>query len=235
MRREGFELTVGKPQVVTREIDGKLHEPFERVTIDVPEEFLGAVTQLMAARKGRMEEMANHAAGWVRMDSIVPSPGLIGFRTEFLTVTRGTGIATRCSTAAAVGRRDPGPPHRLAGRRPHRFGDAVRHDQPSGARLVLRRTRRRDLRGHGRRQELPRRGHRRQHHPGEEADQHAAVDLGQHGDAAPPAAPVAGTGHGVLAEDECVEVTPGAVRVRKVDLDAGNRARITKQLKNARS
>ncbi len=93
MRREGFELTVGKPQVVTRTIGGKLHEPFEAMTIDCPEEFVGAVTQLMAARKGRMEEMANHAAGWVRMDFIVPSRGLIGFRTDFLTLTRGTGIA----------------------------------------------------------------------------------------------------------------------------------------------
>ena len=93
MRREGFELTVGKPQVVTRTIGGKLHEPFEAMTIDCPEEFVGAVTQLMAARKGRMEEMANHAAGWVRMDFIVPSLGLIGFRTDFLTLTRGTGIA----------------------------------------------------------------------------------------------------------------------------------------------
>lgn len=93
MRREGFELTVGKPQVVTRTIDGKLHEPFEVMTIDCPEEFVGAITQLMAGRKGRMEEMANHAVGWVRMDFIVPSRGLIGFRTDFLTLTRGTGIA----------------------------------------------------------------------------------------------------------------------------------------------
>jgi len=93
MRREGFELTVGKPQVVTQTIDGKLHEPFEAMTIDCPEEFVGAITQLMAARKGRMEEMTNHAAGWVRMDFIVPSRGLIGFRTDFLTLTRGTGIA----------------------------------------------------------------------------------------------------------------------------------------------
>ncbi|WP_304118757.1 translational GTPase TypA [Mycolicibacterium bacteremicum] len=93
MRREGFELTVGKPQVVTQTIDGKLHEPFEALTIDCPEEHLGAITQLMAARKGRMEQMTNHAAGWVRMDFIVPSRGLIGFRTDFLTITRGTGIA----------------------------------------------------------------------------------------------------------------------------------------------
>ncbi|MGP4000939.1 translational GTPase TypA [Streptomyces sp. 8N706] len=93
MRREGFELTVGKPEVVTKEIDGKLHEPIERMTIDSPEEHLGAITQLMATRKGRMETMTNHGSGWIRMEWIVPSRGLIGFRTEFLTQTRGTGIA----------------------------------------------------------------------------------------------------------------------------------------------
>ncbi|MDP9220101.1 MAG: translational GTPase TypA [Actinomycetota bacterium] len=93
MRREGFELTVGKPQVVTQEIDGHLHEPVERVTIDSPEEYLGAITQLLASRKGRMEQMTNHGTGWVRMEFLVPARGLIGFRTEFLTDTRGTGIA----------------------------------------------------------------------------------------------------------------------------------------------
>ena len=93
MRREGFELTVGKPQAVTQQIDGKLHEPVERLTIDCPEDFLGTVTQLLAVRKGRMEHMTNHGTGWVRMEFVVPSRGLIGFRTEFLTETRGTGIA----------------------------------------------------------------------------------------------------------------------------------------------
>ena len=92
MRREGFELTVGKPEVVTRDVDGKVHEPFERVTIDVPEEHLGAVTQLLAARKGSMRNMVNHGHGWVRLDYVVPARGLIGFRTEFLTETRGTGV-----------------------------------------------------------------------------------------------------------------------------------------------
>jgi GTP-binding protein len=92
MRREGFELTVGKPQVVTREINGKLHEPVERVAIDVPEDYLGVVTQLVSLRKGRLEQMVNHGTGWVRMDYVVPARGLIGFRTEFLTETRGTGI-----------------------------------------------------------------------------------------------------------------------------------------------
>jgi len=93
MRREGYELTVGKPQVVTQEVDGKVHEPMERLTIDAPEEYLGAITQLLAVRRGRMEQMINHGTGWVRMEFIVPARGLIGFRTEFLTDTRGTGIA----------------------------------------------------------------------------------------------------------------------------------------------
>jgi GTP-binding protein len=93
MRREGFELTVGKPQVVTREINGRVHEPVERLTIDSPEEYLGAITQLLASRKGRMEHMTNHGTGWVRMEFVVPSRGLIGFRTDFLTETRGTGMA----------------------------------------------------------------------------------------------------------------------------------------------
>src|SRR5207248_2109264 len=92
MRREGFEITVGKPQVVTRVIDGKVHEPVERVSIDAPEEFLGVVTQLLALRKGRMEQMVNHGTGWVRLEYLVPARGLIGFRTEFLTETRGTGV-----------------------------------------------------------------------------------------------------------------------------------------------
>jgi GTP-binding protein len=93
MRREGYELTIGKPRVVTKEIDGKVHEPVERLTVDAPEEYLGAITQLLAVRKGRMEQMTNHGTGWIRMEFLVPARGLIGFRTEFLTETRGTGIA----------------------------------------------------------------------------------------------------------------------------------------------
>jgi GTP-binding protein len=92
MRRESYELTVGKPQVVTKDIDGKLCEPVERLTIDSPEEHLGVITQLLATRKGRMEQMVNHGTGWIRMEWLVPARGLIGFRTEFLTDTRGTGI-----------------------------------------------------------------------------------------------------------------------------------------------
>jgi GTP-binding protein len=92
MRREGFELTVGKPEVLTREIDGKCHEPVERVAIDVPEDYIGVVTQLLALRKGSLQQMVNHGTGWARMEYLVPARGLIGFRTEFLTETRGTGI-----------------------------------------------------------------------------------------------------------------------------------------------
>ncbi len=92
MRREGFEMTVGQPRVLEREIDGKRHEPVERLSVDVPEDHVGTVTQLLAGRKGRMEHMTNHGTGWVRMDYLVPARGLIGFRTEFLTETRGTGI-----------------------------------------------------------------------------------------------------------------------------------------------
>jgi GTP-binding protein len=92
MRREGYELTVGKPQVVTQEIDGKLCEPMERLTIDIPDDYVGVVTQLLALRRGRLEQMINHGTGWVRMDYLVPARGLIGFRTEYLTETRGTGM-----------------------------------------------------------------------------------------------------------------------------------------------
>jgi GTP-binding protein len=92
MRRESFELTVGKPQVVTKLVDGKVHEPMERLTIDVPEDYVGVVTQLLGLRRGRLEQMVNHGTGWVRLEYLVPARGLIGFRTEFLTETRGTGL-----------------------------------------------------------------------------------------------------------------------------------------------
>ncbi len=92
MRREGFELTVGQPRVLERLVDGRRHEPVERMTIDVPDDYVGVITQLLALRKGRLEQMVNHGQGWVRMDYLVPARGLIGFRTEFLTETRGTGL-----------------------------------------------------------------------------------------------------------------------------------------------
>lgn len=101
MRREGFELTVGRPQVVTKTIDGQLCEPMENTTIDVPEEYMGTVTQLMAARKGRMDSMSNHGSGWVRLQFTVPSRGLIGFRTALLSSTRGTGISSSIAAGYA--------------------------------------------------------------------------------------------------------------------------------------
>ena len=121
MRREGYELTVGKPQVVTREIDGKVHEPVERLTIDAPEEYLGTITELLAVRKGRMEQMTNHGTGWVRMEFLVPARGLIGFRTEFLTDTRGTGIAHHIFEGYEPWAGEiRSPQQRLAGGRPRR-------------------------------------------------------------------------------------------------------------------
>ena len=180
MRREGYELTVGKPQVVTREVNGKVHEPVERLTIDAPEEYLGTITQLLAVRKGRMEQMTNHGTGWVRMEFLVPARGLIGFRTEFLTDTRGTGIAHHVFEGYEPWAGEhPHPHQRLARRRPRRRRHGVRHDQPAGARRAVRRADHRGLRGHDRRRELPRRRHGRQHHQGEEADQRPLLHLGQ--------------------------------------------------------
>ena len=142
MRREGFELTVGKPEVLTREIDGKRHEPVERVAIDVPEEYIGVVTQLLALRKGRLQQMVNHGTGWARMEYLVPARGLIGFRTEFLTETRGTGILHHVFEGwepwhGELRTRPTG--SLVADRRGH--DDRVRDPQPAGARLAVRRAR----------------------------------------------------------------------------------------------
>ena len=154
-----------------------MHEPVERVAIDAPEDYVGVLTQLLALRKGRMEQMVNHGTGWVRMEYLVPARGLIGFRTEFLTETRGTGILhhvfdryepwhgelrTRPSGSLVADRRGP--------------TTTFRAPQPAGARLALRRPRRRGLRGDGRRRERARRGPRRQRDEGEEADEHPLVD-----------------------------------------------------------
>ena len=127
MRREGFELTVGKPQVVTRMIDGKLHEPMESLAVDVPEEYLGVVTQLLVLRLGLLRELVNHGTGWVRMDYRIPARGLVGFRTEFVVGTRGTGVlhhvfdggirsTERCACGATdqwsrIGEESPQPMH----------------------------------------------------------------------------------------------------------------------------
>ncbi len=199
MRREGFELTVGKPQVVTRTIDGKLHEPFEAMTIDCPEEFVGAITQLMAARKGRMEEMANHAAGWVRMDFIVPSRGFDRLQDGFPHADPWhRHRERRLRRLPPVGRRHPGPPHRFAGVGPVRLDHAVRDDPARRPWPVLRRTRRGHLPGAGRRHQPARRGPRRQRHPRKEADEHALIDGRRHRDARPSARAGPRAGDGVL-------------------------------------
>ena len=131
MRREGFELTVGKPQVVTREIDGTLHEPVEAVSIDVPEEYLGAVSQLLATRRGQLVDMVNHGTGWVRIDQRVPARGLLGFRTDFLTETRGTGMLHSVFDGWAPWFGEIRARDRLGGGRPDGQGHAVLPSWPS--------------------------------------------------------------------------------------------------------
>ena len=178
MRREGFELTVGKPQVVVREIDGKTHEPVERMTIDVPEDYVGVVTQLLALRRGRMEQMVNHGTGWVRMDYLVPARGLIGFRTEFLTETRGTGLLHHVFDrwepwAGDMRLRPTG--SLVADRRGKTASFALFNLQERGTLFVE--PGRGRLRGHDHRRERARRGPRRQRHQGEAPHQHALLDL----------------------------------------------------------
>ncbi len=149
MRREGFELTVGKPEVLTKEVDGRRAEPVERVAIDVPEEYVGVVTQMLALRKGRLQQMVNHGSGWARMEYLVPARGLVGFRTEFLTETRGTGILHHVFEAWEPWHGETAvAPDRQPRRRPARTGDRLRDPQPAGARLALRLPgRRRSTRG----------------------------------------------------------------------------------------
>ena len=172
MRREGFELTVGKPEVVTREVDGKVHEPVERVTIDVPEDYLGVVTQLLALRKGRLEQMVNHGTGWVRMEYLVPARGLIGFRTEFMTETRGTGLLHHVFDRyepwhGELRTRPTG--SLVADRRGITTAYALMNLQERGQLLVG--PGRRGLRGDDRRRERALRRHGREPHQGEEAHQ----------------------------------------------------------------
>ena len=223
MRREGFELTVGKPQVVTQIVDGKVHEPVERLAIDAPEDYVGVLTQLLALRKGRLEQMVNHGTGWVRLEYLVPARALIGFRTEFLTETRGTGILhhvfdryepwhgelrTRPTGSLVSDRRGP--------------GDRVRADEPAGARADVHRADDRGLRGDDRRRERARRGSRRERDQGEEADEHARSLLGR--DRAPDPAPpdVARAGarvhsRGRVRRGDPGERAPAQARARRVE------------------
>ena len=195
MRREGFELTVGKPHVVVKVIDGKRYEPMERVTVDVPEAHVGTITTLLSTRKGELLGIVNHGTGWVRMDWRVPARGLVGVRTEFMTETRGTGVLNHVADGWApwlgAAADAPGRGH---GRGPDRADDGVRAARARGARRAVRRARRRGLRGDDRRRERAPRGDGRQPHEGEEADEHALVDLG--GDRAADAADGAVLGAG---------------------------------------
>ena len=233
MRREGFELTVGKPRVVTREIDGKLCEPVERLTIDVPEEFMGVVTQLLALRKGRLENMVNHGTGWVRMEYLVPARGLVGFRTEFLTETRGTGLLhhvfdryepwhgdlrTRPSGSLVADRHGPTTSYALLNlqERGSMFvgpgvevyegmivGENARTDD-----IDVNPTKERKLSNvrSSTSEELVRLI------PHRELSLEQALEF--------------------IREDECVEVTPRTVRLRKVVLDANQRARLSRRRSN---
>ncbi|HZQ81801.1 MAG TPA: translational GTPase TypA [Gaiellaceae bacterium] len=232
MRREGFELTVGKPEVLVREIDGKRHEPVERVAIDVPEEFVGVVTQLLALRKGRMQQMVNHGTGWARMEYTVPARGLIGFRTEFLTETRGAGIMHHVFDRwepwfGELRTRPTG--SLVADRRGQATGFAIQNLQERGSLFIA---------------------------PGEElyegmvvGENARAEDLDVNASKPkkltnmraasadelvrliPPRPLSLEQALEFISEDECVEVTPKSVRLRKVELSASKRSTATSRRK----
>src|SRR5579875_2801562 len=235
LRREGFELTIGKPQVVTRTIDGKVHEPVEHVSIDVPEEFMGVVTQLLALRKGRMQQMVNHGTGWVRLEYLVPSRGLIGFRTELMTETRGTGVL-----------------HHVFERFEPWFGEL--RTRPTGS-LVA------DRSGVTTTYTLLALQERGSLFVGAGVEVYEGMIVGENARAEdmdvnptrekkltnmrsstaeelvrliPPRQLSLEQALELIRDDECVEVTPGAVRLRKVVLDQATRARQAARHKRAR-
>jgi GTP-binding protein len=229
MRREGFEMTVGKPQVVTQEIDGVLHEPMEHMTIDIPEEHVGVVTQLLATRKGRMGEMVNHGTGWVRMEYRVPARGLIGFRTEFLTETRGTGILHhvfdgyepwqgalrlrptgsliadrpgKVTTFALTGLQDRGTMFVAAGTDVYNGMIIGEHNRPEDLEVnIVREKHLTNIRS-------------------STADELERLT--------PPSPPTLDEALEFVREDECVEVTPGFIRLRKVELDPHARVKASR-------
>jgi len=230
MRREGYELTAGQPQVVTREIDGQIHEPVERLAIDVPEDHVGDVTQMLAARKGRMEQMVNHSTGWVRMDYLVPARGLIGFRTEFLTVTRGSGLLHH-----VFDRWEP-----WAGElRTRQTGSLVadRRGQTAGYSLISLQDRGKLFVGSGeevyegmivgenaRSDDLdvnPTKAKQQTNMRAASAD--VLVRL------APPTRLTLEGSLEFVREDECVEITPEAIRLRKVELEKVKRLKASKR------
>jgi GTP-binding protein len=234
MKREGFELTVGKPQVVTKMVDGKLHEPMERLSIDAPEEYLGVITQLMALRKGRMEQMVNHGTSWIRLDYRVPSRGLIGFRTEFLTETRGTGLLhhvfdgyeawhgelrTRSTGSLVSDRLGVVTSYALYGTQDRGSifvepGDEVYEGMVIGENSrsedmdvnCVREKKLTNMRASGTDES-------ERLIPAKKLNMEGALEF--------------------CREDECVEVTPAVVRIRKVILDGSTRARIISKAKRA--
>jgi GTP-binding protein len=226
MRREGFELTVGKPQVVTRLVDGKVHEPYERLTIDAPEEYLGTITQLLATRKGQVQQMVNHGTGWIRFEYIVPARGLIGFRTEFLTDTRGTGIANHVfegydSWAGEINTRPSG--SLVADRAGAATSYAMTNLQERGTLFIDPTTEVYEgmIVGENSRDEDMdvniTKEKKQSNVRSSSADNFEKL--------IPPKKLSLEQSLEFCREDECVEITPTAVRIRKVVLDAGERSR----------
>jgi GTP-binding protein len=234
MRREGFELTVGKPQVVTKKIDGKVQEPVEDLTVDVPEEFLGAITQLMAARKGRMKNMVNHSTGWVRMEFLVPSRGLIGFRTEFLTTTQGTGIAnaisagyepwagdiiTRNNGSMVADRAGVVTPFAMIGLQERGAFFVEPTSEVYAGMVVGENSRADDMEVNITKEK--------------KLTNMRAASSDEFQSLTPPRKLSLEECLEFAREDECVEVTPEATRIRKVELDANVRARLYSQRKKS--
>ncbi|MGO1661256.1 MAG: translational GTPase TypA [Canibacter sp.] len=233
MRREGFELTVGKPQVVTREVDGKVHEPFEHLTVDAPEDHLGAITQLLAARKGRLDGMTNHGTGWVRMEFIVPSRGLIGFRSEFMTITRGTGIAnaishgygpwagpitTRSNGSIVADRSGVATPFAMMNLQERMTFFVQPTEEVYEGMVVGENSRSEDMDVNITKEK--------------KLTNMRSANADVYETMTPPRQLTLEECLEFAREDECVEVTPEAVRIRKLELDSNSRAKRASRLKN---
>jgi GTP-binding protein len=234
MRREGFELTVGKPEVLTREIGGRRHEPVERVAIDVPEDYIGVVTQLLALRKGRMQQMVNHGTGWARMEYLVPARGLIGFRTEFLTETRGTGILhhvfegweawhgelrTRPTGALVSDRRGPATAFAILNLQERGSLFVKPTDELYEGMIVGENARAEDLDVNATKEK--------------KLTNMRAASSDETVRLIPPRPLSLEQALELIREDECVEVTPKSIRLRKVELSAQKRQSATSRAKRA--
>ena len=236
MRREGFELTVGKPAVLFREVDGTLHEPTERLSIDVPDEHVGAATQLLGERKARMEDMANHGTGWVRLNYVVAARALIGFRTEFLTETRGTGLLhhvfegwepwvgelrARQSGSVVADRLGVATSYGITGLQERTTLFVGPTEEVYGGMIVGENPRAEDMDVNICREK------KLTNVRASASDDTVRIT--------PPRRFSLEQALEYIAEDECVEVTPVAVRLRKVELDSGTRARMAKRFKHAQA